>query len=388
MKKKKKALYFPHAAIGLLMAAILFVLQSPASSIKFDNAILRICVLKDAPQLELSIKGYYKIVTLRTSEVIMEGRNLYSAAVSPTPSGLVVGGEPVKIYGIKIIPKKDASIYIADRSFRGTVDIIRTADMHLLVVNHVNVEDYLKGVLYHEVSHWWPLETLKAQAITARSYALYQKIINRDKDYDLTNDIYSQVYGGKISEKFKTNRAVDLTRGRVLMYNGELFPAYYHATCGGRTEDASNMWNINIRPLKSVNCTFCRRSPHYRWRYKIPLSTLKDKLTNAGYNTGAIKEIRLEGITSGGRVRDVKVIGEKTFLIPAKDFRIKIGPNLIRSANFRVRIKDGSAVFKGRGWGHGAGMCQWGAYFLGLKGYKAERILNYYYKGAAIDRVI
>lgn len=377
---KKQAIFI--LAIIFLLSAIL-----PSEAFWAKDNTLRVCVLKNANSLVLSIKGQYKIIALKTNGLLEKGEDLHNVGVLPMGSGLSVSGKPLRIFGIKVVPKKDALVYIDNRSFRGNIDIVRTEENTLLVINHINVEDYIKGVLYHEVSHWWPMETLKAQAIAARTYALYQKSVRQEEDYDLTSDIYSQVYGGRGSERLKTNRAVDLTRSKVLTFNKEIFPTYYHATCGGRTEDASNLWDIDLAPLKGVKCSFCRHSPHYKWKYKLLTTDLEEKLFLAGYDAGGVKDIKLEGKTSSGRVKDLILSGNKALTIPAKDFRLAISPNHIRSTYFRITGKGRQFIFNGRGWGHGAGMCQWGAFFLGLKRYKAERILKLYYPGARVTRL-
>ncbi|MBL7068730.1 MAG: SpoIID/LytB domain-containing protein [Candidatus Omnitrophica bacterium] len=386
-----------YTIIALLIAAIVIAVQPPVSSSKSKDNILRVCVLKDSKSLTLTIKGSYKIFTLNTNELIDKGKNLKMASVLPLESGLSISGKPLKIYGIKIMPKRDTSVSIGKRTFRGNIDIIRTKNKRLLVINQVDLEDYLKGVLYHEVSHWWPIETLKAQAIAARAYALYQKSVRRESDYDLTSDIYSQVYGGRGSEKIRTNRAVDLTRGKVLTYRDKIFPTYYHATCGGRTEDASNLWDLNLPPLKGVRCSFCRFSPHYNWEYEILLSQLERELNLAGYDLKGLIDVKIKKRRPSKRVKDLVFISDgKEMIIPAKDFRLAIGPNRVRSTNFALKVlplprvkrgKNDRAFFKGYGWGHGAGMCQWGAFFLGLKRYKAEGILRYYYPGTRISNI-
>jgi len=371
----------------ILVIFALFVVLSPSEALRINDTILRVCVLKGAKELSLTIKGHYKILALKTNEVMDKGNNLKRAEVLPSQSGLLISNRAFNVYGIKIVPRRDASVYIGKRAFRGNLDIIRTKEKKLLAINHVDLEDYLKGVLYHEVSHWWPIETLKAQAIAARTYALYQKSIRQDKDFDLTNDIYSQVYGGRQSERMKTNKAIKLTRGKVLTFKGDIFPTYYHATCGGYTEDASNLWNINLNSLKGRRCDFCKHSPHYKWRYKIAISEVERKLGLAGYSVTGLKGIRLHGKTSSGRVRELRLISDKELLIPAKNFRLIIGPNLMRSTNFKLKTKGNNFLFYGLGWGHGVGMCQWGAFFLGLKRYKADHILRYYYPGTRIVRI-
>ena len=328
--------------INLLISIFLVfsLINLVPSCLGYNDESLRISVLNDADSLTLNIKGQYSIATLNTDEVIREGRDLFEARVVPTRKGLTISREPFDIYGVKIIPSDNASVSIGKRSFRGKLDIIRKENEKLLVINHVGLEDYLKGVLYHEVSHWWPMETLKAQAITARTYALYQRSLMQQRDFDLTNDIYSQVYGGKHSERLKTNIAVDKTRGMVLAFDNAIFPTYYHATCGGRTEDSVNIWDIELLPLKGVKCIFCKYSPHYKWKKGISFDDIKNRLSNAGYEIGQIQNLDTTAKNTSGRIEYVSVLSTKELKIPANDFRLAMGPNIIRSTNFSLKVKN------------------------------------------------
>jgi stage II sporulation protein D len=224
------------------------------------------------------------------------------------------------------------------------------------------------------------MEALKAQAIVCRTYALNACIENKSKDYDATSDIYSQVYGGRTSERFRTNNAVQETRGLVLTYKDKVFSAYYHATCGGHTEDASLLWDIDIVPLKGVPCGFCKDSPHFNWHYVLSIKELEEKLKEAGIKALKINDVIVLGRDKSGRVTDLKVAcGAKDIIISAKDLRSAIGPNIIRSTNFTLRIEKQDVVFEGFGWGHGVGLCQWGAYFMAKAGHNYKKILEYYY---------
>jgi stage II sporulation protein D len=241
--------------------------------------------------------------------------------------------------------------------------------------------------LYHEASHYWPDEVLKAQAIICRTYALYQTQENKSKDYDVTSDIYSQVYGGRTSERYRLNRAVQQTTGLVLTYKGNLFPAFYHACCGGHTEDATVVWNLDLPPLKGLVCPFCKDSPHFNWHNILALDEISAKLRKALLGSGAkIKDIQIVGRNNSGRVAAIKLIyAANSAEILAKDFRNIIGPNLIKSTNFSVSVEDGQAIFEGLGWGHGVGFCQWGGYFMAKNGSSYEQILKYYYPGVDVS---
>lgn len=373
----------------LALISITFALGNIyAAALDDKPVILRVCVMDNKSSIYLTLKGAYKMYEINTDRIVAEGPRL-RGTVKGVKGGLVIGKRELKIAGVRIKTNKDSDIYLDGRRFRGGIDIIKKDDLKLFAVNHIKLEDYLYGVLYHEVSHRWPMEVLKAQAIASRTYAVYQKRENKLQPYDLRSDIYSQVYGGRTSEKWATNRAVDLTKNKVLAYGGKILPAYFHATCAGYTEDASNLWKVDLAPLKGVACNFCKASPHYRWVKDIPLWKIGDALNNNGYKVGDIEGIDILSRNRSGRIDrlEIKDKAGVSVVLTGKDFRQIMGPNNIRSANFDVSVKWGKALLHGRGWGHGVGMCQWGAYGMARKGKSAEDILKYYYPGAEITTV-
>ncbi|MEE8317669.1 MAG: SpoIID/LytB domain-containing protein [Candidatus Omnitrophota bacterium] len=339
---------------------------------------IRVLVVERAPEIILRIKGSYRIIDLGTKEVLSEGKSLRRHTISR---------EDISSEGIRILSEKRTRIYINRRRFRGDIDIIKNEDSTLMVVNHIDLELYLYGVLYHEVSHRWLMEVLKAQAIAARTYALYQKLISKNRYYDLASDIYSQVYGGRSSETWPTSRAVNLTQGRILTYNGEVFPSYYHATCGGHTSDASTIWDIDIPVLQSRICNFCKRSPHYEWRRELTMEHIEDKLQDGGYNI-QLRSIEILGRDEAGRILEMILKGEpKDIKLNGDKFRLAVHPNTIKSTNFEIKARSRYITFYGKGWGHGIGMCQWGAYGMARRDWSAEEILEYYYPDSSITRV-
>ena len=242
--------------VAAFLASILFLMPFSEYCYSGARANIRVCVARDKDRVLLRIKGPYEIQDINSALTLDKGRSLRNAYIVPTNSGLKLGVKEFKIYGIKIIPKRDATIFIDKRRFRGIVYIIRTEKLKLLVVNHLDIEKYLYGVLYHEVPYRWPMEALKAQAIAARTFALYRIENMRDRDYDVTSDIYAQVYGGRLSERRRTRKAVDLTRDKVLTYKGRIIPAYYHSMCAGHTENAKNVFNIDLPPLSGRACRY------------------------------------------------------------------------------------------------------------------------------------
>lgn len=342
---------------------------------------VRVAIIQETPSLNLKIRGFFEVKDLKKNKVIYRSRNI-NTTVTAHKGGIILAGIRSDSSSLLIEPDDPEAITINSRPFRGNIQFIRKSNNKLLVVNRIGLEDYVKGILYHEASHYWPMEALKAQAIVSRTYAVYQMQGNSSRDFDVTSDIYSQVYGGQVSERYRTSIAVDETAGKVIFYNGKIIPAYFHATCGGHTENAAILWNIDLAPLRGVACPFCRESPHFSWHYDLPLKEIAKKVSSAGFKVKDIKGINIEARDPSQRITNLIIkSGDGEVKISAKDFREIMGPNIIRSTNFSVRIEQRDAVFEGIGWGHGVGLCQWGAYFMAKDGRNVEQILKYYYPG-------
>ena len=349
---------------------------------------VRVRVASDMEKISLTVNGPYSIEAINSDLVLYKGKNLNKETISPTNSGLKIGQKEFKIYGIRVIPKNDASILIDRSQFRGIVDIIRTENLKLLVVNHLDVEKYLYGVLYHEVPHYWPTETQKAQAVAARTFAMDRIQNMRDRDYDVTSDIYSQVYGGRKSERKKSTKAVDATRGMVLTYKGKIIPAYYHSICAGHTENSKEVFGIDLPPLKGVSCPYCKGARGYNWKAMFSYKQMEGRLNKYGIKTKKIKHISEGRRDASGRLADIKIKDSSgTKLIKSFKFRLALGPNTIKSTKFTIRITRKGVIFRGEGWGHGVGMCQWGAFGMGKRRFNYKMILDFYYPGAKIEKI-
>ena len=366
----------------LFAAGYLFAAPSRAEAARY----VRVLILDDTSSLRLKVKGSFDMVDPKTKKVLSRGKNL-NTTVTTYGEGILLGHTRTKANKLFIRPYHPESISINGRVFRGDIQLIKN-NKKLSVVNHIELEDYVKGISIREISHYWPVDSLKAEVIVFRTFAIYKSQENAQKDFDLTSDIYSQGYGGRFAERYRINKAVDETRDMVLTYKGKILPAFYHATCGGHTEDVSLLWKIDMPPLKGVPCGFCRESPHYKWHNVLSVKEIKDSLVRGGLKIGDIKDIVISGKDISERISELKIVtADKDAKLPGKDFRSMLGPNTIKSLNFQVKIIDGDAVFEGIGWGHGVGLCQWGGYFMAKQGYSYKQILEYYYPGAAITRI-
>jgi len=364
-------------AIALILITVRFVF---ADSPRY----VRVAIIQDASSLSVKVKGFFKIRNLENNKVIYGAKSL-NTTVAVYKDGIIFAQFKRGSNNLLIESDDPEAVIINGRLFRGNIQFIKKNNK-ILVVNRIDLDEYIKGILYHEASHYWPMEALKAQAIVCRTYALFEMQENKQKDFDVTSDIYSQVYGGQESERYRTNKAVDETSGKAIFYQGKIIPAYFHATCAGHTEDASLLWNINLPPLKGVVCPYCKESPHFNWHYDLTLKEIAQKLFAAGFKITNIKNISIEGKDASGRITNLMFTSEEgdVVKVPAKDFRGIIGPNIISSTNFSVAIAEKDAVFEGIGWGHGVGLCQWGAYFMAKEGRNASEILKYYYPGTNV----
>ncbi|MFH1641065.1 MAG: SpoIID/LytB domain-containing protein, partial [Candidatus Omnitrophota bacterium] len=206
----------------LLIVLAVIAHRSPITVFAQTDKFVRVAVVQDASFLSLKINGTYEIIEPNSKEVLYRGKNLRTT-VTAYKNGILLGGRSYRFTKV-MIRKEDPSdtIVINGRTYRGSIQFIKRNNLRLMVVNFIDMEDYIKGILYHEVSHYWPQEALKAQAIVCRTYAYYQMVEKASKDYDVTSDIYSQVYGGRVSERSRTNRAVEESKGYVLTYQGKI----------------------------------------------------------------------------------------------------------------------------------------------------------------------
>jgi len=347
---------------------------------------VRVAIFQDISSLRLKINGPYEIIDSAENKVLNRGRNL-NTTVTVYAKGILLGNIRAKTNKILIKPHYPEPVIINGRTFRGDIQLIKD-NMKLSAVNHIDLEDYVKGISVRETSHYWPFDSLKAEVIVFRTFALYKMQENSHKDFDLTSDVYSQAYGGRAAERYRINKAVDETRGLALTYRGKIFPSFYHATCGGYTDDAALLWNVDTPPLKGVLCNFCQDSPHFKWHNVSSLTEIKEALVKGGLRIEDIKDMIIMGRDKSGRITDLKIVtAKKDTQILAKDFRNMLGPNVIRSTNFQLRLVDHDMVFEGFGWGHGIGLCQWGAYFMAKQGYTYKQIIEYYYPGSEISLI-
>jgi stage II sporulation protein D len=300
-------------------------------------------------------------------------------------------------------------VLIDGKGFRGVADLMVESGQ-ISVINAVNMEDYLKGVLPPEIGkHGEPeLEALKAQAVASRTYALSRLRVNPAKSYDMVNDVADQIYTGVSKEDKWINRAVERTRGEVLYSEGGLITAYYHSTCGGATDNIEDIWDKHARSyLKGVaDSDFCQWSKFYNWSFTWTPKELEESVLRHLRSTGrysgtsiGIKDIRIVDRLKSGRVRVIEIVTDQGKFLVIKDKirwalrRPDVEDAILPSTNFYLTIdRDESGnitsiTAKGYGNGHGVGMCQCGALGRSRAGQKYDQILSVYYRDAQLVKL-
>jgi stage II sporulation protein D len=279
----------------------------------------------------------------------------------------------------------DRAMVLNGREYGGTLDIVPQGD-GLLVVNELPLEDYLAGVLRAEASDRWPGEMLRAQAIVARTYAAYHRRLNAGKPFHIVASTAHQQFSGRAPLASPVWDAVRATAGQVLLWEGELFPAFYHTESGGFTEDPRTVFAAgNIPALRPARCEFASGSPHFYWQLELKLRDLGDLLRRAGIGIGSVLSVEVVERTETLRAVAVVVHGsQESVRLRGADFRRLVGYDLLRSTLFAVTHEGDAVRFWGRGWGHGAGMCQWCAKAMAEHGHTAAEIVGFFYAGALL----
>ena len=218
------------------------------------------------------------------------------------------------------------------RSYRGAFLITQKAGL----LNAIDVEQYLRGVLPAEVGASWPKEALRAQAICARTYVLRQSLNRASKGYDVVDTDADQVYKGADVEAEKTNQAVASTAGEILTYGKEIAQTFFHSDSGGHTADISDVWGQKVPYLEGVPEVVNYKSPVSSWTARISAGKIQSAITKiTGTDIGPISQIQVSEVDEGGRAVNMTFTGTKgSKTIKASQFRTTVDPRTLKSTMF------------------------------------------------------
>jgi len=403
------------------------------------ESTVRVGLLSNQESVLISADTSFVILNGETGQMLTYLGAGEKATVARKGETLTINGKLVTTETVRALTvqfKGEHYVAVNKKQYRGNIDIHLThGKTGLTIVNTLPIEQYLYGVVGSEMPPSWHIEALKAQAVAARSYTLYNLKKHQSDDYDVCATTDCQVYGGRESEVSQVIKAVDDTAGQVIMAEGKVIPAYFHSSSGGYTENSENVWGTYESYLRGV-VDYDQNSPQYKWEKKLTIKELEGAIHKAGYNIGTIKAIKLPPLTSqpmsiaergvSGRVKVIQFSGSTgNAQLTGEQLRQILG---LKSTLFDVRVmvpvkqagefdrshlppkgdqdlitgKQGIHAISGRpnetivisgfGWGHGLGLSQWGAKAMAEQGYQGDstyfkEILKHYYQGTTIKKV-
>jgi len=286
--------------------------------------------------------------------------------------------------GVRLETRR-VGLRVGARDFTGALEVWRNDG--LLLVNELPLEEYIAGTVRAEAPERWPAESLRALAVVARTFAVFHQQKNAGRPYHLVAGNQHQNFAGRIAEDSPAWDAVRATAGQVLTWQGAIFPAFYHSDSGGYTEPPQSIFSgEGIPPLPGVRDEFSTDSPNYSWATTLPLSVVADRLRHGGVEVGDVRAITVLERSVSLRVLRLAVEHTRgTATLKGTDFRRLVGYDVLKSTLFVAVVVDGAVRFEGRGWGHGAGLSQFGAKGMAERGYAYPQILAHFYPGTALS---
>ena len=262
--------------------------------------------------------------------------------------------------------------------------IIMTADVdRILLVNQIDVDIYIAGVVEAETGQRQTIEFYKAKAIICRTY-LYRNINNsrhQNEDFHLCDDVHCQAYKGQCINRNMILTAVRATKNIIITNPKDSEPilAVYHSNCGGETESSQNVWQTSLPYLVPVVDTYCTSSANARWQKTISLDEWVAYLAKNGFtpNPNVVTDFSFQ---QHHRVQDYKI---NNIAIPMRKIRTDWQ---LKSTFFSISIEKNNVVFNGRGYGHGAGLCQEGAMEMGRREVKYDDIIKFYFRNVTLTK--
>ncbi len=356
------------------------------------NHIIRVKVGSAKTSFQVSTSGAFRVEGSQ-SEILISGAMLPSTPIKILGSGIQFGHHVFKTQAIFIRSLNDAGIRYDKRTYKNGLEVKRKGVSELLIINHIDLEHYLKGVIPFEANPKWSDATLQASAIVSRTFALFKMIEKRNQDFDVGSGALSQVYAGENVRHDRTDRIVDQTRGRIMLFQGQIFPAYFHSTSGGATTSADSVWSVKPHPaLQGVVCEFCRSSKHDVWTGFVKYADIEKAVRDeGGVPVRGVKEVKLKNFDRSGRAREIEMIGKNgKFTVAFSELRGWVGAQKIKSTLVPRYLNDANkkgVTFFGRGWGHGVGLDQYGAKLMGELGYSPMQILDYFYPEIVVEKI-
>ncbi|HRU07700.1 MAG TPA: SpoIID/LytB domain-containing protein, partial [Candidatus Brocadiia bacterium] len=337
---------------------------------------IRVAIFKETPSLQIRCDGPCDLTAGPSLSVITPSPdNAYT--VKPSAHGFLLNGVETPAEWIEFRPRPPAALAVQNRPYPGYLRVYSAQDL-LTAVNIVPLERYVGGVVGHEMYASWNIEALKAQAVASRSFALFRRLSRLRQPFDVMATTVSQRYLGDPVPSSVLD-AVNQTRGIVLEYDGRVAPGYFCSTCGGYTANAEEVFGgESTAPYTPVPCPYCVSSRHFEWQADVRA----DDISRAVFGPGGPPVVALQAMNRrpDGRPAAIRVYTPATERdIPTAAFRSGLQNPQIKSSRFWITTAPGGFRLIGRGFGHGVGLCQYGAQQLATLGAAFDVILACYY---------
>ena len=385
---------------------------------------VRVALATAAQGIELSAAGPWRLFDARNAVLVKaRGADRWTVERRGRQLRAVANGTPTPWSdGLLTVRAEsdNAPPLFSGRRYRGAIRVI-ASDTGLVIVNVLPVEDYLRGVVPLEIGGpraGNEQAAVEAQAIAARSYTVVRLAAvdgsaSRNASFDLLSSVTDQVYGGMDAERPFSDRAVAATAGQVVKYNGRVVNAPYSSACGGQTAAPDEVWRSGNEPylrpvsdkIPGSDRSYCDIAPRFAWTKSFSgdeldaalRSYLKTVVAVPGGGPGRAQQVVVESRTPSGRVGRLAITTDRgSYSLRGNDIRYVLrspGGEILNSTYFSVEPEsrgDGGIarlILRGNGYGHGIGMCQWGAIGRARAGQSARSILATYYPGTTIGTV-
>jgi len=379
-------------------------------------------VVEPTPQMDIAESFQIRVLLFdKISECVLSSPNGFSVAAVDVGADASFGTASLEVQvdyidgrirvggsvlgrRVEIRSRDPYILTVNGERYRGNLTLLVLPDgAGLEVINTLPLEPYLAGVIGAEMPSYWETEAVRAQTIASRTYSLYiKRRFGNGREWDVRRTQANQVYRGLSAESATIWEAIRTTQGKFLTVPGsnggdEIFAAYFSSTCAGHTENSQNVFGDRSPALDGVACSYCAgvsRRSFLAWpKVSIPVEQVNQRLVERYPSLSALEGIetieptRVSEYDCLQRITQVRLTGKngKNDTLRAEDLRLAIDPTgrKIRSACFAIRRENGVFVFdEGKGFGHGVGLCQYGAEGMAREGFSYESILQFYFPGS------
>jgi len=391
--------------LGSSRQPVLLEVRSRVPAIESGHRVRVNLTSQPARELQVQVQGEFEVRPVGSPRVLFRSSQNKPIRVRANSRGIQWGSRVIAVGRIVIHPAKSPAIWVNDHLYRGDVTVYRRPGGRVMAVNVIDLEQYIASVVDSEMPLTFPAAARRAQAIVARSYVLYQQqLAGARREFDVYASTRSQKYQGyqyrdgrgrKLAgESDSSRQVVQETAGQVALFNGQLFPAYYSAVCGGRTTNGPAVFSDAVAALTSVPCQWCQAAERFRWTRTMSADRatvlLKKHFAKNGQAFQQLKSITTipdsrDEAAGGSRIQVSD--GSHTYIIDGRKLRSLFSGSVLPSPYFNARLDGGQVIFDGRGHGHGVGLCQWGARGQALAGRSTTQIIQAYYPGVSLVTV-